>query len=101
MNDLHRIRSFARSKVPRTILTHLLDGEFYYIDDLCNFANDNPFYIRTVRYWVKLLVEGKCLQVAFNLQKDGRKRIYRIPPEMMETVEELLRRVPEDECQRL
>ena len=91
MNTPDRIESFARRKCPRAILTKLLDGEYYTTEELRGVSNrENPFCIRTVRYWIQMLNAHGYLQSGVNMQKD-----------MLASVDNLLRRVPEDECQRL
>ncbi len=102
MNTPDRIESFARRKCPRAILTKLLDGEYYTTEELRGVSNrEKPFCVRTVRYWVRMLTRHEYLKGATNLQKDGRIKFYRVPREMLEPVEELLRWIPEDGCQRL
>jgi hypothetical protein len=101
MNNLRRTRSFARRRCPRVILSHLLDGGYCSTEDICNLDYGRPFHIRTIRYWVYLLVRHGYLRGATDLKKDGRKKLYYIPQEMRETVGDLMRRIPEAECQRL
>lgn len=102
MNTPDRIKSFARRKCPRAILTKLLDGEYCTIEELRNVSNrEKPFCIRTVRYWIWMLNANGYLQSGVNMQKDMRVKRYRLAHDMLASVDNLLRRVPEDECQRL
>jgi hypothetical protein len=102
MNTPDRIESFARRKCPRAILAKLLDGEYYTIEELRGASNEEkPFCVRTIRYWVWMLNANGYLQSGVNMQKDMRVKRYRLAHDMMEPANDLLRRVPEDECQRL
>lgn len=102
MSTPDRIESFARRKCPRAILTSLLDGKFRTIEEFrCIDIHEKPFYVKTVRNWVAMLESNGYLQSGIDMKKDMRRKQYRIPEEMLEPVEELLRRVTEDECQRL
>jgi hypothetical protein len=100
MTATDRIRSFARRRCPRAILTLLLDGGFHPLEDFCT-KDGKPFYVRTARYWVRMLVQTGYIQGGVNIQKDGRKKVYHIPPGMMGPVEDLLRRVPEMEPEEM
>jgi hypothetical protein len=102
MNAADRIESFARRKCPRAILTNLLNEEYYTIEELrCVSNREKPFCVRTVRYWARMLNAHGYLQSGVNMQKDMRVKRYRLAKDMVEPVNDLLRRVPEDECQRL
>lgn len=101
LTDAERVQSFATRKCPRAILAHLLDEGFYSTKDLCGLNYGRPFHIGNIRYWIYLMTENGYLRSAINLQKDGRRKLYYIPKEMRGKVEDLLRRMPEAECQRL
>ena len=101
MAPVDRIYSFARKRCPRAILTSLLDEKLHLVKELCIVGGEMPFCDKTVRYWLRLLVQFGYVQGVINLQIDGRYKLYRIPQGMKESVEDLLRRVPEEACQRL
>jgi hypothetical protein len=102
MNTPDRIESFARRKCPRAILTKLLNGKYYTIEELRDVSNrEKPFCVRTVRHWARMLNAHGYLQSGVNMQKDMRVKRYRLVKDMLEPAKDLLRRVPEDECQRL
>lgn len=102
MTASERIESFARRSCPRAILTSLLDGKPHTIEEFrCLDIHGKQFCIKSVRTWVAMLEANGYLQSGVNFGKDARRKQYRIPEGMLETVEDLLRRIPEDECPRL